>query len=313
MRRPTVVHAARRATTLACTLLSRAVVVLTCALLLLLVPSQARAHGLGENIAGTVWSGLIGALLLTSASIATHAYRLRFQRNGARRNAMFFAAGWLAMALALLSPIDYFGEALFSMHMVQHVLVMNVAVPLLLLARPERYFPAALPRIARAWSAARHRAAIVRVWRQLSSIEIGFVINALAIWVWHVPVAHNWALRSSTAHTLQHLTFAIAAIIFWAGIWRTIGRARAGLAILSLFGTAVHTGVLGAFLTLSTASWYNGYSPELFGLDRIADQQLAGLIMWIPGGVAYVGAALLLMANWLRFSDFRSPDDRARA
>lgn len=86
--------------------------------------------------------------------------------------------------------------------------------------------------------------------------------------------------------------------LIWAGIWR-----RSGIAILSLFLTAVHTGVLGAFLTFSDSLWYFAYTPELFSIAPVADQQLAGLVMWIPGGFAYVTTALLLMTNSLRLSE----------
>lgn len=274
-------------------------------------PSPAAAHA-GDNIASSAWGVLLVLVLFGGAAVAFRGFQHAAHRvpRGTRRprvqpDAALFAAGWLTLVAALLSPIDVYGEVAFSVHMLQHVLLMNVGVPLLLLAKPARYLPAGIPSAARAWSAMRARPLLCRAWLRASAISPAFVSNAVVIWVWHEPTIHDWALRAPAAHVLQHISFTIAAVLFWASIWRLAGRARAGLAILSLFATAIHTGILGAFLTFSSRTWFVGYSPEEIGLDRLSDQQLAGAIMWIPGGLSYTIAAVIIMQTWLRLSDER--------
>jgi len=265
------------------------------------VPARASAHTGGENIASTFWGVLIVVALFGGAAVAYRGFQAAAQRGRARRDAALFAAGWVAVVAALLSPIDVYGGIAFSVHM----LLMNLGVPLLLLARPARYVPAGAPRAAGAWSATRVRPLLRRAWLRATAISPAFVINAAAIWIWHFPPIHDWALGSPGAHVVQHLSFTAAAVVFWTAIWNAVGRPRAGLAILALFATAIHTGILGAFLTFSTRPWYTAYTPEEIGLDLLSDQQLAGAIMWIPGGVSYTVAALILMRAWLRLSDAR--------
>jgi len=269
------------------------------------VPARASAHTGGENIASTFWGVLLVITLFGGAAVTYRGFQAAAQRSGVRRDSTLFGIGWLTLVAALLSPIDVYGGIAFSVHMLQHVLLMNFGVPVLLLARPTRYVPAGAPRAARAWSATRARPALRRAWLRATAISPAFVINAIAIWIWHVPPIHDWALHSPGAHVLQHLSFTAAAVIFWTAIWNAVGRPRAGLAILALFATAIHTGILGAFLTFSTRPWYSAYTPEEIGLDPLSDQQLAGSIMWIPGGVSYTAAALILMRAWLRLSDAR--------
>jgi len=273
---------------------------------IVVLPSRVAAHATGASIASTFWGVLVAATLFGGAVVAYRGFQAAAQRSRARRDAALFAAGWLAVVAALLSPIDVYGAVAFSVHMLQHVLLMNLGVPLLLLARPARYIPAGAPRAARAWSNARLRPPSRRAWLRATAIGPAFVINAIVIWIWHFPPMHDWALRAPSAHVLQHLCFGAAAVVFWAAIWNAAGRARAGLAVLALFATAMHTGILGAFLTFSTRTWYAGYAPQEIGLDSLSDQQLAGAIMWIPGGFTYTIAALVLMKTWLALSD-RSP------
>ena len=277
-----------------------------CALALVafaMMPSTAAAHTGRDNIASSLWGVLLAAVLFGGAALAYRGFQAAAHRRRAHRDAALFAAGWLTIVAALLSPIDVYGEVAFSVHMLQHVLLMNLGVPLLLLAKPAHYVPAGAPRAARAWSATRIRPPLRRLWLRATAVSSGFIINAVVIWIWHYPPIHDWALVTPSAHVLQHLSFTGGAVVFWAAIWRAAGRARAGLAILSLFATAIHTGILGAFLTFSARTWYGGYTPSDIGLDPLADQQLAGAIMWIPGGFSYTIAAVVMMQTWLRLSD----------
>ncbi len=124
-------------------------------------------------------------------------------------------------------------------------------------------------------------------------------------------------MDSEVVHSLQHSSFLLTALLFW---WSVLPgaslRGRHGAAILSLFSTMVYTGGLGALLTLGRTLWYPAYgaASPLWGLTPLEDQQLAGLIMWVPGGVTYLLATLWLVAEWLRVSEARVVSrERARA
>ena len=130
-----------------------------------------------------------------------------------------------------------------------------------------------------------------------------WLLPAVALWAWHVPRLFEGALASSTMHGWQHTSFLASALLFW---WAVLGdgaeRPHRGGAMLYLFTTMLHTGALGALLTWSAVPWYPAYagSVGLYGYDLLEDQQLGGLIMWIPGALAYLFAGLALAARWLR-------------
>jgi cytochrome c oxidase assembly factor CtaG len=225
-----------------------------------------------------------------------------------------FAVGWVLTALALLSPLHALGEQLFVAHMVQHELSMAVAAPLLVVGRPLVPMLWALP------SAARRRIGRITrrhawrsAWHLITLPLVAFLVHGTAIWIWHIPSLFQATLESDTVHALQHLSFFGTALLFW---WTIIhahapgGRARAasfGIAVLLLFGTALHSGALGALLTFSRTVWYPAYgsAARSWGLTPLEDQQLAGLVMWIPATFAYLVAALFLFTSWLRASEER--------
>jgi len=242
----------------------------------------------------------IGLRRLTREA-ATHA------RNARRRRAVGFAVGWLTLAIALLSPVHAAAEALFSAHMVQHEIMMVVAPPILVLSRPMVPVLWALPaqwrrRVGRTLQARGMRAG----WALLSSIPVAWVLHAAAIWLWHLPVLYDRTLTSAAAHATQHASFFATALLFWWSIAR--GRAARAAGVLALFTTAVHTGALGALIALSPTPWYARYGETsgAWGLTALEDQQLAGLIMWMPGTIAYVAGAL-----WLAAGSLREPRTRA--
>ena len=264
------------------------------------------------------WEPGIAIPLLVSALLYGRGLRLLWDEHIGRGirvwEAASFAAGWLLIWLALLSPLHALSEQLFVAHMVQHELLMAVAAPLLVVGRPLVPMLWALP------SPARRRVGKLakrREWRAawglVSRPTIAFVLHGIAIWVWHVPTLYQATLSSDAVHALQHLSFFGTALLFW---WTIIhahapgGRARAvsfGTAVLLLFGTALHSGALGGLLTFSRTLWYPAYGSAArgWGLSPFEDQQLAGLVMWIPATFAYLVAALFLFAGWLRASEER--------
>jgi cytochrome c oxidase assembly factor CtaG len=228
-----------------------------------------------------------------------------------------FAAGWLALFAALVSPLDALADLLFSAHMAQHELLMIVAAPLLVLGRPLVAFLWALPRRARAragrWSRARGwRAA----WRGLSGPLAALIAHGAAVWAWHLPSWHEAALRSEGVHLVQHLCFFwTAALFWWAVAHGRYGRAGYGVAVVFVFATALHTSVLGALLTFATRVWYPLYAERArtWGVVPIDDQRLAGLIMWVPGGALFMVIGLALFAAWLGESERRVGYSRVAA
>jgi len=221
-----------------------------------------------------------------------------------RRRALAFAAGWLAAASALVSPLDALGNRLFSAHMVQHEVLMIVAAPLFVLGRPLGVWAWAMPP---AWRRAAggffHRPGWREPWLVVTAPLAAWMVHAVVLWLWHLPALFEAALASSAVHATQHISFLLAALLYWwsvAGIGLA-GRQR-GAAMLSLFTTMIHTGALGALLTLSPVPWYPAYSGRTlaFGIDPLEDQQLGGLVMWIPAGLAYVACGLATAAHWLR-------------
>jgi putative membrane protein len=214
---------------------------------------------------------------------------------GVRRgHAVAFALGWLALAAALASPLHPLGAALFSAHMTQHELLMAVAAPLLVLGRPLVAFAWAMPRVARRARPPRPLGALAEPWPATA-------LHGAAVWAWHAPALYALALRSEAAHAAQHACFLGTALLFW---WAVLGARRQplGTRILVLFLTALHTGALGALLTFAPRPLVSAYLATTgpWGLTPLEDQALAGLVMWIPGGVSYLAAALWLLAGVLR-------------
>jgi putative membrane protein len=131
------------------------------------------------------------------------------------------------------------------------------------------------------------------------------------LWAWHAPSLFQATLTSDWVHTAQHLSFLLSALFFWwAVLHERTGDAAGmnrGMALLYVFTTAVHTSILGALLTFSPSVWYPAYSQTApaWGLSALEDQQIGGLIMWVPAGLTYIFAAMLIFTAWLRESEWR--------
>jgi cytochrome c oxidase assembly factor CtaG len=215
-----------------------------------------------------------------------------------------FVAGWILLLIGLVSPLHRLGEVLFSAHMAQHELLMAAAAPLLVLGRPLLALLWALPmrwrKTVGSWAAA---PPVRSLWSTLSRPVTAWTLHALAIWLWHAPPLYQATLQSETVHTLQHLSFLGTGLLFWWSLFRgREGRLGAPFAVVYLFTTAVHTSLLGALLTFSSRLWYPIYSSSTaaWGLTPLEDQQLAGVIMWVPAGLAYVIATLAIAGSWLK-------------
>jgi putative membrane protein len=235
--------------------------------------------------------------------------------DGRVRAALLFVAGCVTVAAALLPPLEPLADQSFTAHMVQHELFMVVAAPLLVASRPGVVLLRAMPlgarrRIGRVLSTSLWRS----MWSAITHPAVAWLVHAAAIWVWHIPSLFDAALEHPIVHGMQHISFLGSGMLFWWTILHPRRRAALGAAILYLFTTAVHTAALGALLATSRTPWYpdyfNGTPP--WHLTPLEDQQLAGLLMWIPAGVVYLGVALLTVRRWLRLSGW-SATQAARA
>jgi putative membrane protein len=232
-----------------------------------------------------------------------------------------FAAGLGALFLALASPLDALSDALFSAHMVQHLVLVLAAAPLLLLGRPWvpllLALPAAWHRRLNRW----RRAGVARAaWRGATHPVTAWISHAAAMWVWHLPILYQAALNREPVHVLEHACFLGTALLFW---WPLLGarggrRLDGGAAFLYLVTAAVQGMALGALIAFARTAWYPAYaaSAPAWGLTPLQDQQLAGLIMWVPAGTAYGLAAGAIFVTWLQEmerNEAASGDRRSRA
>ena len=253
-------------------------------------------------------------LTLSAILYAAGMYRL-WKASGIGRGIRVWEAfcywlGWLALVVALVSPLHPWGRVLFSAHMTQHEILMLVAAPLIVLGHPLVVylwaFPAGFAKGISNWTT---RRAWQVVWRSISNGFSAFLISGIVLWVWHAPALFQATLDHEWVHAAQHISFLVTALLFWWAVMR--GRQHAanyGLAVLYMFATAIHSGLLGALLTFARTVWYPAYSGTTaeWGLTPLEDQQIGGLIMWIPAGLVYVIAGLALMAAWIRESERRA-------
>ena len=217
-----------------------------------------------------------------------------------RGQSLNFALGWGALAASLLSPVDAWAERSFAVHMIQHELLMVVAAPLIVLGRPLEAWTWALSGPARRFFAAAAKTTVLRMIGYAATLPLGaWMLHALALWLWHLPMLFRAALLDPLVHILQHGCFFGSALAYW---WSVVGgRARnpTGTSVASLFTTMLHTSALGALLTFAPSPWYVADGARAFGLTALEDQQLGGLIMWVPGGMAYMIVGLMIVGRWL--------------
>ena len=282
---------------------------------------EGKPHNLHDLVRTWAWEPGVILSLALSAWLYFRGVRSLWRESGVGRGVRewevwAYAGGWLSLFIALVSPLHPWGRVLFAAHMTQHEVLMLLAAPLLVLGRPMLPFLWALPlRWARAVGSFSKTEWFQQAWRFITNPLVAWAIHAAALWVWHVPALFQATLHSELAHTLQHLSFLLSALLFW---WALVhGRAGwmgYGAATLYVFTTSVHSGLLGALLTFSSAVWYPAYGNlgRSWGLTALEDQQLGGLIMWIPAGLVYIVAGLALFAGWLRESEARVRRREAR-
>lgn len=252
---------------------------------------------------------LIGTLILAAwrygAGLTELWRRAGYGQGVTYWQAAAFYGGIFVLTVALISPLDAASGVLFSAHMVQHLLLIVVAVPLLVYGCPPPALWWALPRrsrrpLARFW---RHQSGLHSIVHFLGRPASAWLLHAIALWGWHAPVLYQAAVLNPWIHHLEHASFFGTALLFWRALM-PVGRharVRYGIGVLMLFSTALYSGLLGALLTFSTTLWYPVYffTTAAWGLTPLEDQQLAGVIMWVPANFVYLAAVLLLLRKWL--------------
>ena len=241
---------------------------------------------------------------------AVGGFRSEVRCRGPGGHAISFWTGWASLVFALGPPLELWTDGSFAAHMAQHEILMLIAAPLLVAAKPAGVLMWGLPGFASRAYARLARAQRVRVLASgLCAPVAAWLIHAIVLWAWHVPAAFEAALANDGMHWAQHTSFFVAAVIFWWSVLVSGPLAeRRGIATLSVFTTGVHTSILGALLTFSTQVWYPTYvrTGGIWGLTPLEDQQLGGLIMWVPGGTVFVIVGIVLVAMWLKEMEKRA-------
>ncbi|GHO89576.1 cytochrome c oxidase assembly protein [Dictyobacter formicarum] len=214
------------------------------------------------------------------------------------RQAVLFFAGVYCIFFALVSPLDELGDAyLFSAHMVQHLLLTIVAPPLMIVGTPGWLFQSLL-----------NRRIIYKVGRFLTYPAVAFVIFNVNFWLWHAPALYDATLYDPNLHILEHITYIVTGVIYWWPVFSPLQegwpRLSMGGQLLYIFLGGMPTVLLGAGLTFMDPL-YEPYihAPRAWGLSPATDQQLGGLIMWIPANIAYIIVASVFFIRWMQAQD----------
>ncbi|MGR8978900.1 MAG: cytochrome c oxidase assembly protein [Gammaproteobacteria bacterium] len=247
--------------------------------LLSLSAGTAQAHGGVEDADPARFPELLAGLLPIGLWAAYYIGSRKVSPKNGRR--LIFQGTSLITVLIAFVPLDIWIGNGAAMHMIQHMLIIVLITPLYVLARP-------LPQ----WLAASGRRG-VRLWKPLLRLGrlqiVTSCLQAIVIWFWHAPKLYNLALTSPWWHLLEHGSFAFSSGLFW---WSVLGR-PAGGGIPALLFTLMHTGMLGALLTFAQIPLYGD-------LNDLQDQQMAGLIMWVPGSLPYLIAGGWCSLRWFQ-------------
>jgi cytochrome c oxidase assembly factor CtaG len=235
--------------------------------------------------------------MVVAAIVVTAALYWRGHSTLRHASAAAFHAGLATIAVALLSPVDDLADALFSGHMAQHLLLILVAAPLLTLSRAGAVLLVALPRRLR--MPLSHAASwLPRAWRPVT-FWLGFIAVFL---FWHLPQAYGWARESETVHIAEHLSLLLSACGFWSVVFASPSRspnfvARSLFCVIAAFVTDLPA----VIKILSPVAVYAGdpVAVARWGLTPLEDQQLAGLMMWVPASFLFFGAAIWCFARYL--------------
>ncbi len=255
---------------------------------------------LGLNFWLTQWDWEPSVLIGTAIVIGLYLYAIGpfAERHGfervSRGKALAFLLGVDIIFLSLVSPLDKLGDTyLFSAHMVQHLLLTIVGPPLMVIGTPEWFLRPIV----------RNRALFTTA-RFLTYPAVAFVLFNADFFVWHAPALYDATLINSTLHVFEHLTFIATSVLFWWPLLsssRDLPRLTLGGQVLYLFLGGMPSVLLGAGLTFAPPL-YASYiaAPRAWGISAATDQQLGGLIMWVPVNIGYIVVMSILFLRWMQ-------------
>jgi putative membrane protein len=224
-----------------------------------------------------------------------------------RSKVVFFLLGMFFMFLSLVSPLDELGDSyLFSAHMVQHLILTIVGPPLLLLGTPDWFVKPVL-----------RKPVLFGIARFLTYPAVAFFLYNADFWLWHAPPLYNATLENEGIHIFEHLSFIVFGVLNWWPIFSPLEeglpRLSLGGQVLYLFLSGMPTVALGAGLTF-LPPLYAPYlaAPRVWGISVATDQQLGGLIMWIPGNIAYIAIMSSLFIRWMQQQEAKQVAEEAR-
>lgn len=225
--------------------------------------------------------------------------------------AVCFAAGIASLFLVLITPFDALDDELFAAHMLQHLVLMMIAPPLLVLGRPAIIFLWSFPlRTRRAMGRAWVRSGLRSLAHSLFSPLSVWLLCSGALWFWHLPGPFRWALKSELVHAIEHTCFFVPALLFWALVLEPAAHRRMsyGVTLLLVAALGMENGLLGAILTFSGHPLYPAYerTTGAWGLTPLEDQQIAGLLMWIPAGLIHLTTLGFSFVAWMRAAERRA-------
>jgi putative membrane protein len=262
------------------------------------------------------WTEVAGVLLIAGLAAA---YGRGVQELWTRRGrgavlprwrAAAFGAGLVAVLAAQWGPVAEAAERSLHGHMAQHMLLLMVAGPLLAAGGAGLPLTVAAPRRVKRWTAVVRSTAAARwVRRPINLALLAAGIHTAVLWFWHLPRPYSWAEANAPVHAAEHACFIAAAWLLWSTVLSPrADRLSAPVGFLFLFATGMTAAALGAVLTLAPGPIYP--AEALAGPDPLADQQLAGLVMWVPMDVVMLVAAVTLFLRWLVTMDRRTPAER---
>jgi putative membrane protein len=242
-------------------------------------------------------------------------------RRGQRLRALSFYSALVVLVIALSSPIDALSGQLFWAHMVQHVLLLVVAAPLIALARPWVRLWRALALswrrgLGRALAQGERAQPLRSASRALGSPAASFVLFSVVLLGWHLPVLFDATLRSSGLHALEHTLFLLTAVMFWKQVIDSpplratlTAPQRVGFVV----GAMIVSWVLAVVLALAAHPLYDAYAHQATrpgGISALADQQIAAGIMWVPGSITFVLVIFVYVHRWLMPPSIRTKPSR---
>lgn len=247
------------------------------------------------------WNFDLSVIFGCGVLLAVYAGAVGFKLN---RKGVLWGLGIITVFLALTSPLHDLGERyMFSAHMLQHLLLLLVAAPLLVMGLPTGQMKRAL-RIG--W--------VARTEKILSQPVFAWVLSIGTLWVWHIPALYNAALTNHDLHIFEHISFLVTAVIFWWTGLNPIHRLQMNTipAMLFFFFAALASSILGLLLSFAPTTMYPTYVNPIdtshilplirgeWSLTAQADQQIGGIMMWATGGFGYLTGVVIVMIRWYR-------------